>query len=156
MGHGQWVGDLVHRTHELHGVPVGTFGGRLEDFTTLVHADDLGRLTDLIQGAIRDRLPYEVEFRVIHPDGSVHWLATAGRALYEPDGRPTRMLGVTWERTQQRLEEETARACPADGSHRAVGRRHRPRGEQPDVGGARLRPVPAQARPSSRPSPRAT
>jgi PAS domain S-box-containing protein len=97
------------RTHELHGVPVGTFGGRLEDFTKLVHADDLGRVTNLIQGAIRDRLPYEVEFRVIHPDGSVHWLATAGRVLYEPDGRPARMLGVTWERTQQRLEEETAR-----------------------------------------------
>ena len=113
---GVWEWDMVggqvswsDRTHELHGVPVGSFGGRLEDFTTLVHADDLGRVTDLIQSAIRDRVPYEVEFRVVHPDGSLHWLATAGRALYEPDGRPSRMLGVTWERTQQRLEEETAR-----------------------------------------------
>jgi PAS domain S-box-containing protein len=113
---GVWEWDMMSgrvtwsdRTHELHGVPVGSFGGRLEDFTTLVHPDDLGRVTDLIQGAIRDHLPYEVEFRVVHPDGSVHWLATAGRVLYEPDGQPSRMLGVTWERTQQRQEEETAR-----------------------------------------------
>ena len=112
---GVWEWDMVggrvtwsDRTHELHGLPVGSFGGRLEDFTSLVHADDLGRVNDLIQRAIRDRVPYEVEFRVVHPDGSHHWLATAGRALYGPDG-PTRMLGVTWERTRQRLEEETAR-----------------------------------------------
>ncbi len=97
------------RTYELHGVPLGGFGGRLDDFTRLVHADDLDRVGGLIQSAIRDRLPYEVEFRVVHPDGSVHWLATAGRVLYRDDGTPDRMLGVTWERTQQRLEEESAR-----------------------------------------------
>jgi two-component system, cell cycle sensor histidine kinase and response regulator CckA len=106
------VGDRVawsDRTHELHGIPVGSFGGRLEDFTTLVHPEDLPRVHDLLQTAIRDRIPYEVEFRVRHPDGSVHWLATAGRVLYAPDHRPSRMLGVIWERTQQRLQEETAR-----------------------------------------------
>ena len=113
---GVWEWDMIggvvawsDRTHELHGIPVGSFGGRLEDFTTLVHSDDLPRVNDLIQAAIRDRIPYEAEFRVGHPDGSVHWLSTAGRVLYAPDGRPSRMLGVVWERTQQRLEEETAR-----------------------------------------------
>jgi len=113
---GVWEWDMVDgrvawsdRTHELHGIPVGSFGGRLEDFTTLVHPDDLPRVTDLLQTAIRDRIPYEVEFRVGHPDGSVHWLSTAGRVLYAADGRPSRMLGVVWERTQQRLEEEAAR-----------------------------------------------
>ncbi len=113
---GVWEWDMVgglvtwsDRTHELHGIPIDSFGGRLEDFTTLVHPDDLPRVTELIQAATRDRMPYEAEFRVRYPDGSVHWLSTAGRVLYAPDGRPSRMLGVVWERTQQRLEEEIAR-----------------------------------------------
>ena len=113
---GVWEWDMVgglvtwsDRTHELHGIPIDSFGGRLEDFTTLVHPDDLPRVTNLIQAATRDRTPYEAEFRVQYSDGSVHWLSTAGRVLYAPDGRPSRMLGVVWERTQQRLEEEIAR-----------------------------------------------
>jgi len=97
------------RTHSLHGIPVGSFGGRLEDFVRMVHPDDVGKVNEQIQTAIREGTPYEAEFRVVHPDGTVHWLATAGRGMYDTEGKPQRMLGVTWERTEQRLAEESAR-----------------------------------------------
>ena len=92
---GVWEWDMVgglvtwsDRTHELHGIPIGSFGSRIEDFTSLVHPDDLPRVTELIQAATRDRVPYEAEFRVGYSDGSVHWLSTAGRVLYTPASPP--------------------------------------------------------------------
>ncbi len=43
---------------------------------------------------------YACEYRVLHPDGGIRWVATAGRAVFEPDlavrggRRPVRILGT--------------------------------------------------------------
>ena len=87
----------------------GSFGGRLEDFAGLVHPDDTAKVNDLIQTAIREHNPVRgrVPRRPSRRDGA---LARHGRSgAVRPGRAAARMLGVTWERTEQRLAEEAAR-----------------------------------------------
>ena len=102
------------RVYELHGVAPGGFGGRLEDFAALVHADDVAAVQASIERGLRGNDPHEVEFRVPLPDGRVRWLATRAHLVRDDDGRPARMVGATYDVTA-RMEllaaERTARAA---------------------------------------------
>jgi hypothetical protein len=67
----------------------------------------------LIERHLRDGEPYQHEFAVRWPDGSVHWLATAGRAVRDAGGRPLQMIGLNWDVTQRRLAEAALRDAQA-------------------------------------------
>jgi PAS domain S-box-containing protein len=97
------------RIYEFHGVERGSFGGTVEEFGRLVHPDDQERVSAALKGALEDRLPYEVEFRTVRPDGTVRWLSTSARVLYNDAGSPVRMLGATLDTTERRDYEERLR-----------------------------------------------
>ncbi|MEO5573306.1 MAG: EAL domain-containing protein [Gammaproteobacteria bacterium] len=53
-----------------------------------IHPDDHVRIEDAVAAAIRpdDPVPYEVEYRVSHSDGSLHWVFAKGRAAFAGSG----------------------------------------------------------------------
>jgi PAS domain S-box-containing protein len=51
-------------------------------------------------------LPYDVEFRVIWPDGNVHSLSLRGKVFHDGDGRPLRLTGVCWDISERKRAEE--------------------------------------------------
>jgi PAS domain-containing protein len=57
-------------------------------------------------GALRD---WAAAFRVVWPDGSVHWLDARGRIYRTIDGKATRMLGIVMDITGRKKAEETIR-----------------------------------------------
>jgi hypothetical protein len=61
-----------------------------------VHPDDRKMLGDAINAAIEQKREYGLEFRVVWPDGSVHWQAAKGRAFRDETGHTTRMAGSAW------------------------------------------------------------
>lgn len=99
------------RVYELHGVTPETFGGRVEEFTALIHPDDRPRVREAVRLALEDRADYGIEFRVIRPGtGEIRWVWTNGRVLFGDDGTPRRMLGATLDTTERRQAEEELRA----------------------------------------------
>src|SRR5262249_12683696 len=56
--------------------------------------------------ALEHKTDYVEEFRVVWPDGTIHWLAAHGRALYSPEGKPTRMSGVSLDITNSKKSEQ--------------------------------------------------
>jgi PAS domain S-box-containing protein len=66
-----------------------------------------------IQRHLLDREAYEYEFEVRWPDGSVHWLASTGRAVRDEQGAPLRMVGLNWDVTQRRRAEAALRDMEA-------------------------------------------
>ena len=55
---------------------------------------------------------YHQEYRVVWPDGSVHWVASHGQVLFEGDGeqrRAVRFVGVNMDITERRHAEERLR-----------------------------------------------
>ena len=53
-----------------------------------LHPDDAGRVMDAVEVARRDGNNVEIEFRVVWPDGSIHWLIARG-----PRREPRRIAG---------------------------------------------------------------
>jgi signal transduction histidine kinase len=47
------------------------------------------------------------EVRIIHPDGSVHWIRTQAKTYYDSDNTPVRMLGTVLDITEfKRLQQQ--------------------------------------------------
>lgn len=98
----QWYTMLGY---EPQGGPLG-----LESWSDLIHPGDRDRafdaFTSYIQGGGRDM--YEAEYRLRARDGSWRWILAKGRAVaWDPDGRPTRIIGLNMDAhtTRQALDE---------------------------------------------------
>ncbi|MBD2679210.1 MULTISPECIES: PAS domain-containing protein [Nostoc] len=59
-----------------------------------MHPEDVGRVEQALFSALAEHINYEAEYRVIYPDGSIHWLTGKGRGVYNEAGKAVRMLGV--------------------------------------------------------------
>jgi signal transduction histidine kinase len=76
-------------------------------WTSAIHPDDLFGAGEVLERALRERQPLSTEYRVIWPDGSVHWLAVIGRGSYSPNtSRPLRMRGILLDMTERKRTEE--------------------------------------------------
>ena len=94
-------------TEHIFGLPLGSFDGTYERFFSLVHPDDRQRLGAAIAKAVEDRAPYQIEHRIITPEGSILWVACRGRATFRENGPITGMAG-TIEDITARKERELA------------------------------------------------
>jgi two-component system sensor kinase FixL len=79
----------------------------------LVHPDDRQARADAIQGALREGGSYEVDYRIMRPDGHVCWLRSRGRVSLDGDGRPARHRGVVLSIHLQKQAEADLRAREA-------------------------------------------
>lgn len=109
---GVWDWDVVRNriewpdlVHDIHGIERGTFRGALEDFAELIHPEDRGRVNQAISDALLHDAPYEIQFRVIHADGQIHWVSATAQVFRDAEGAPTRMLGAVTDVTAQKEAE---------------------------------------------------
>jgi PAS domain S-box-containing protein len=93
-------------TEALYGLPAGGFGGTLTAFENLIHPDDRKRITELTREMTRTGQPTEAEWRVIWPDGSIHWIAGRGQVFMDESGEPSRLLGLNIDITERKQAEE--------------------------------------------------
>ncbi len=75
-------------------------------FRSLVHPEDRERVFSLFAECFRTKTPHKVEYRLVRPDGSIHWLADQGIFLYDQQGNPIRLIGVAWDITALKQAEE--------------------------------------------------
>ena len=119
---GDWDLDLVHdtsrlsRRHDLcfgydEPIPEAEWGAAR--FAEHLHAEDRERVIGSMRAAVASRLDWMSEFRVIWPDGSLHWLVARGR-VHGPAERPaTRMLGIVMDVTERKKVEDALRETKA-------------------------------------------
>jgi PAS domain S-box-containing protein len=84
----------------LLGIKPESFSGEAEEFFRVIHPDDRQAVQDALKRATEEGTPYETEYRVIWPDGSVHHIVARGKVLTDSNGSPVRMIGVCWEITE--------------------------------------------------------
>jgi PAS domain S-box-containing protein len=89
-------GDLYwsERIPALFGYAEGTLETSFESFLQAVHPDDRAMITAAIEASLERDAPYEVEHRVVWPDGTVRWLLERGAVIRDESGQPVQMLGV--------------------------------------------------------------
>ena len=111
-----WTPEL----EAMYGLPPGGFARTLKAWENLIHPDDRAEAVARIKQALETGLPTEGEWRVIWPDGSVHWLFGRWQAFRDASGRPSTMTGVNIDITERkRLEREIIEA--SDSEMRRIG-----------------------------------
>ena len=78
-------------------------------FLEAVHPDDRERIEQAVKRALDHPEEYSVEMRSIWPDGSVHWIASRGRAYFNEAGQAIRMTGAAMDVTGLKETEEQLR-----------------------------------------------
>jgi PAS domain S-box-containing protein len=100
-----WTPEL----EAMYGLAPGSFDKTQTSFETLVHPDDRGRVIEWVDDALKTGRPNTGEWRVIWPDGSLHWIAGRWQAFMSQSGEAVRMIGVNMDVTdQKRAQEEIA------------------------------------------------
>ncbi len=90
----------------LFGLEDGTVTGDPDAYVACIHPDDRHLLTEMDRRHLEDGADYEVEYRVVRPDGSLRWLREQAQSVRDACGRPVRLLGVTMDVTARKEAEE--------------------------------------------------
>jgi PAS domain S-box-containing protein len=82
-----------------------------------VHPEDRALRDSAIRGAIETHGEYEIEYRVLLPDGTLRWIGARGRCATEENGKGTRLIGVSIDITPRKIAEAEARQYHAEVGH---------------------------------------
>jgi PAS domain S-box-containing protein len=82
-----------------------------QDFISFVHPDDRSLVEATVAHALDPKGTglYELDYRIIHSDGSVHWVGGKGKAFFEEHNGElvaTRFIGTVLDRTERRKIQE--------------------------------------------------
>jgi len=80
---------------------------------SLIHPEDQERAAAASDLALRGGPRYDVEYRVVRPDGAVRVVHSQGDVTREESGRPVRQFGVMQDITELRRAEDDLRASEA-------------------------------------------
>lgn len=97
---GIWEWDLI--SNELFWSPQlkAIFGVKASrdityaEYLGTLHPDDRAKMQQTIKTALKTGESYQVEHRVVWPDGSLHWVLGQGKAFLT-NGKPVRMIGTS-------------------------------------------------------------
>ena len=102
------LSDEVCRIFGLHPVEMPEWHGR---WLKLIHPEDRPRAADAAAAALVPGGPrYDVEYRVVRPDGTERIVHSQGDVTWDESGRPRRQFGVLQDITDLRHAEKELRA----------------------------------------------
>ena len=93
----------------LYGVRAEDFAGAYQAWRDRLHPDDLARSDVEIGQALRGEKEFDTEFRVIWPTGEVRHIKAAANVLRDADGKAQRMIGINYDITDRKRNEEELR-----------------------------------------------
>jgi len=78
----------------LFGYNKGELDTTYENFLNAVHPDDRDLVSNAVTACIETNKPYDIEHRVVWPNGTVRWLSERGAVTRDKQGNAVQMLGV--------------------------------------------------------------
>ncbi|MDJ0942663.1 MAG: PAS domain S-box protein [Kiloniellales bacterium] len=95
---------------EILGLPPESAPKRQADFNRFLHPEDRGRIAALFEEVSAQPRDYEVEYRVVRPDGEIRHVVEIGELTYDAEGRANGHTGVLQDITGlKRAEALSAR-----------------------------------------------
>jgi PAS domain S-box-containing protein len=114
---GWWERDYITNRVSLSDEVCRTFGVQLPEWhgrwLDLIHPDDRARAAEAKAGALRGDRRYDLEYRVIRPDGSIRIVHSQADVTRDESGQPVRQFGVLQDITELRQTESELRESEA-------------------------------------------
>ncbi|HTG27104.1 MAG TPA: MHYT domain-containing protein [Methylomirabilota bacterium] len=127
---GSWAwqvagGDAVHLSEEwyrIYGFDPENGPPAFEECWQRTHPEDRAKWQGAIDRAIAEKSEYEVEFRILLPDGSVKHIHTVGHPVLNASGDLVQFVGSSTDITERKWAEQATRLLAAivESSHDAI------------------------------------
>lgn len=125
---GSWSWDVKRdiitaddRLGPIYGLKADAFPQKYHQFAVLLHPEDRDYVAKNISGAMNKHEPYDVRYRIIHPDSSIRMITAKGHAHYDESGNPKLLVGICMDVTEEHRAENELKALNKDLA-RAEGR----------------------------------
>jgi PAS domain S-box-containing protein len=120
MAHmGSWVCEFLpqgkdrlmwsEEVFRIFGVPPGGIEVSKENFFHAVHPDDRAAVDEAFNTAVRDHTEYQIDHRVIRPDGSQRIVHEQATPTYDESGKVLKVMGTVQDITERKQAEEEVR-----------------------------------------------
>jgi PAS domain S-box-containing protein len=100
--------DQLGRVLDKNGVELSPYPTH-ELFIQHLYPSDRDIPMQALQQSLQQRSPYECEFRMIHPDGSIRWCYSRGAYVFDQQGQPLRLIGIAMDISDRKQAEEVLR-----------------------------------------------
>jgi len=114
---GVWEFDLSQKkfwrseSHaKLYGLDDSASAWDPEKISEHIIKEDRQPVLDAFYEAISSRQQFSKQYRVIWPDGSMHWLSAKGKLLYNESGNPQKLVGTLIDITEVKHAEKKVEA----------------------------------------------
>jgi PAS domain S-box-containing protein len=77
-----------------------------EIWANAIHPDDRNATETLLQQAVLGKTEYDCEFRIIHPDHSIHFIKAYGRVKRDSQGKAESMIGINFDISDRKQAEQ--------------------------------------------------
>lgn len=116
-GIGIWNFDIETNSLEwddwmfrLYGVVSEDFSVAYDTWHNGLHPEDRSRAESELQMAIRGEKGFDTEFRIIRPNGEVHYLKATAVVVRDENGKAVSMIGINYDITERKLAEKALEA----------------------------------------------
>lgn len=112
-GLGNWEWDISRdkvtwsdEAYNIHGISSGAYDRTYDSFLDFVHPDDIAYVKKSLNGALYSGKPFNIEYRILLPDGSEKVVSSNCEVIFDNDGRPKQLFGTILDITERRRLEE--------------------------------------------------
>lgn len=107
------MSSLIGQAEKITGYPVeDILGNRRVSWVGITHKDDLDRVCAAVDEAIEANTSWDVDYRLVSPNGEYKWVRERGCAVYE-DGELTYLQGMVVSAEAELELRETAQSAAA-------------------------------------------
>jgi PAS domain S-box-containing protein len=89
-------------TYRIYGFDPGSVEPTYALFFGIVHPDDRVTLEKAFENIVREECKYEMDFRIVRPDGMIRHVHSAGRPLFDESGKLTEIVGTVMDVTERK------------------------------------------------------
>lgn len=108
---------------EIVGYPASDFiENKVRSFASIIHSEDQEMVDHIVWQGIENRIPYIVEYRVVHANGKVRWVYEKGQGVFSEDKKLLWLDGVIVDITEKhQLSEQLLQAQKMDAIGKLAG-----------------------------------
>jgi two-component system, NtrC family, sensor kinase len=91
----------------------------VQAFYSIIDPDDVDFIDQFINRSVTTKQPYMIEYRLIHMNGSVRWVAEKGQAIFRESGQVLSLNGAIFDITERKQAEDALRLSEAIANNKA-------------------------------------
>jgi PAS domain S-box-containing protein len=97
------------QVYSIYRVSKDDFPVSMESFMSILHPEDIPALMNFTQEALAGQIAEQVEYRIMHGDGTLVYVKAHGAVVCDADGLPRNVIGVVQDITPEKMAEQALR-----------------------------------------------